>query len=146
MKSIRTKYAVFAIIICAVFVSAAVYIINRGKTSENRQSGVTPTPIVSETPTVPAATPEPSITPTPTPEPTPAPIKATLVSARDCVIHTALQKAAKIEGEDRYDFTHMFEEIKPFIESADYSIVSYEGAATNNRNDYAGFPSFNCPP
>jgi len=147
LKNTKAKYVVIAVIICAVLLPVIGYLISQSKTIQNDHAGITPNPVVSESPvSTPATTQDSTILPTSTPEPMPAPITATLVSAGDCVIHTALQKAAKIEGEDRYDFTHMFEEIKPFIESADYSIVSYEGAATNNRNDYSGYPSFNCPP
>ena len=139
------KYIVFSILICLTALLAIIYLNNQYKLFENNQVSISPNPVISESPvSTPAATSTP--TPSVTPEPLPAPITATLVSAGDCVIHDDLQIAAKIEGEDRYDFTHMFEEIKPFVENADYGIVSYEGAATNNRNDYAGFPYFNCPP
>ncbi|HHU89882.1 MAG TPA: CapA family protein [Clostridiaceae bacterium] len=147
MKSIKTKCIIIAILILAVSLMAVGCIINQSKTPENNQAGTTPKPAVTESPvSTPVPTSIPITAPSVTPVPTPSPITATLVSAGDCVIHNTLQRAAKIDGEDRYDFTHMFEEIKPFVESADYSVVSYEGAATNSRNDYSGFPYFNCPP
>lgn len=114
------------------------YLLNKNSESDN-QGKETPSPtpsyVASETPT-------PTITPTP--EPTP--ITATLVSAGDCVLHELFQKSAKIKGEDRYDFYPIFEAIKPYTEPAHYSMISFESAATNKRNDYTGYPLFNCPP
>lgn len=141
------KYIIITILISIITLFAVIYLNNQYKIFGNNQAGISPNPVVSESPIpTPAATPTPTPAASVTPEPALTPITATLVSAGDCVIHDDLQIAGKIEGEDRYDFTHMFEEIKPFVESADYGIISYEGAATNNRNDYAGFPYFNCPP
>jgi poly-gamma-glutamate synthesis protein (capsule biosynthesis protein) len=100
----------------------------------------------------PFSSPEPALkasqTPSPTPEPTPepAPLKAVLVSAGDCVLHEAFQQSALVNGEDRYDFTDIFSAIKPYTEAADYSLISFESAATNKRDDYSGYPTFNCPP
>lgn len=149
MKNLKIKSIIIAIVICVIAVFSIGYFYNQDKSLKNGQASVSPTPTVTETPTgLPAPTPASTPTPTPiaTPEPVPTPIIATLVSAGDCVIHKDLQKAAKIEGEDRYDFTHMLEDVKPIVENAHYSIISYEGAATNKRDDYAGFPYFNCPP
>lgn len=146
LKNSKSKYILITIVLCIAALSIIGCSNNQNKLPGNNQDSTTPTPSVtpisSSASTLPTTTTEPTVTP----EPSPTPITATLVSAGDCVIHDDLQIAGKIEGEDRYDFTHMFEEIKPFVEHADYSIVSYEGAATNNRNDYAGFPYFNCPP
>ena len=141
------KYIIITIVVCVVAFLLIGYLNNQNKILGNNQPGTSPTPTITQTPvSTPLATPSPTSTPTVTPEPSPTPIVATLVSAGDCVIHDDLQKAGKIDGEDRYDFTHMFDDIKPFVEPADYSMISYEGAATNNRNNYAGFPYFNCPP
>ena len=145
--STKMKYIVITILISIITLLAIIYLTSQDKIFGNDQAGISPNPAVSESPvSTPVPTPTPTPSPSVTPEPVPTPITATMIAAGDCVIHDDLQKAAKIEGEDRYDFTHMFEEIKPFVESADYGIISYEGAATNNRNDYAGFPYFNCPP
>lgn len=85
--------------------------------------------------------------PTAAPSATPAPpVTATLVSAGDCVLHKVFQLSALKEGEDRYDFNSIFEAVRPYTESADYSLISFESAATNKRNDYTGYPLFNCPP
>lgn len=73
-------------------------------------------------------------------------MKATLVSAGDCVLHLAFQKSAYIESEDRYDFYDIFSACSDYLDDADISIISFESAATNKRNDYTGYPLFNCPP
>lgn len=147
MKKIKMKYIIITIVVCVVAFLLIGYLNNQNKILGNNQPGTSPNPTITQAPfSTPAATSSPTSTPTVTPEPSPTPIVATLVSAGDCVIHDDLQKAGKIDGEDRYDFTHMFDDIKPFVEPADYSMISYEGAATNNRNNYAGFPYFNCPP
>ncbi len=133
--------------VLAILILVVVLLLNGCSNNQGGNNNPTPTNSADSSPVLtPTPTTTPVSTPTPTPESSPTPITATIVAAGDCVIHYDLQKDAKIEGEDRYDFNHMFEEIKPFIEKADYSIVSYEGAATSNRNDYAGFPYFNCPP
>lgn len=87
-----------------------------------------------------------TLSPSPTSTPEPTPVTATLVSAGDCVLHELVQKSARVNGEDRYDFYPVFEAIKPYTEPASYSIISFESASTNKRNDYTGYPLFNCPP
>jgi poly-gamma-glutamate synthesis protein (capsule biosynthesis protein) len=85
--------------------------------------------------------------PEPTPEPTPEPPKtAVLMSAGDCVLHKLFQDSAYIPGEDRYDFYSIFSPIEEYLAESDVSIISFESAATNKRNDYTGYPLFNCPP
>lgn len=75
----------------------------------------------------------------------PETLTATIVSAGDCVLHELFQKSALVE-DDKYDFYPIFEAIKPYTEPASYSLISFESAATNKRNDYTGYPLFNCPP
>ncbi|NLM72991.1 MAG: CapA family protein [Clostridiaceae bacterium] len=87
----------------------------------------------------------PSIVPTPESTPEPEPVTATIVSAGDCVLHKLFQESALI-GDDKYDFYPIFEAIKPYTEPASYSLISFESASTNKRNDYTGYPLFNCPP
>lgn len=104
-----------------------------------------PEPSVTN-PTTPSFIPDATPSSSPIPAPDPVPAKATLISAGDCVLHMAFQQSAKVNGEDRYDFIPIFESIKPYTASADYGIISFESAATNKRNDYTGYPLFNCPP
>lgn len=90
--------------------------------------------------------PIPAATPALIPTPEPTPITATLVSAGDCVLHKDFQQSALIKGEVQYDFDAIFEAIKPYTEPAHYSLISFESAATNDLDDYTGYPMFNCPP
>ncbi|NMA65730.1 MAG: CapA family protein, partial [Clostridiaceae bacterium] len=100
-----------------------------------------------------STSPSPSVTPSDipaqksvsTPKPEPEPIYANIVSAGDCVLHELFQKSA-LTGKDAYDFYPIFEAIEPYTKPASYSLISFESAATNKRNDYTGYPLFNCPP
>ncbi len=137
-KSIILLEVVVILLVCI----ASISIIARKHSTENNPQNISaqsPSPISAATPKA-----TPSQTPTQAPEPTP--ITATLVSAGDCVLHTAFQQSALVNGEDRYDFNAIFEGIKPYTEPADYSLISFESAATNSRQDYSGYPMFNCPP
>ncbi len=143
-SKIKTKSFILLIILSLIAVFLIAYLISNSVNKYgDGQANTSPTPINSPT-AIP--TQEPTNTPVPTPEPTPTTITATIVSAGDCVIHDTIRLAGKIDGEDRYDYTHMFEDIRPFVENGDYAIISYEGAATNNRNDYSSYPLFNTPP
>lgn len=85
--------------------------------------------------------------PEPTAEPTPEPPRtAVLMAAGDCVLHETFQKSAYIPEEKRYDFYSIFAPIEEFLYESDVSIISFESAATNDRDDYTGYPLFNCPP
>ena len=89
------------------------------------------------------ASPASTSPPVQTPEP---PKTATLISAGDCVLHLAFQQSAYIESEDRYDFYDTFSPLEDYLSQADVSIISFESAATKKRDDYSGYPMFNCPP
>ncbi|MCX7771871.1 MAG: CapA family protein, partial [Clostridia bacterium] len=104
-----------------------------------------PTPSESASPSN-SSSPSASASPPTTPTPAPTPLTATLVSAGDCVLHKAFQESAHVKGQDKYDFSQVFEALKPFTGPADLSLISFESAATNSRKDYTGYPMFNCPP
>ncbi len=116
-----------------------------GKPSEGLK-GAVPTQGADPLPT-PSVDPIPSETPVPssTPEPV-VPLRATLISAGDCVLHTAFQQSGYHKEEDTYDYSYVFEALRPYTEPAHYSLISFESAATSNRKDYTGYPLFNCPP
>ncbi len=95
----------------------------------------------------PSGTSEPSTpSPTPTSTPEPAPITAMITSAGDCVLHKTFQDSAYIEEEKRYDFYDIFSELEEYTLHSDFSLISFESAATNDRSNYTGYPMFNCPP
>lgn len=90
--------------------------------------------------------PIPTASPTPTPEPTPIPVlTATILSAGDVIMHDKLIRSGKV-SDDQYDYRSIFNEVKPYIEEADFSIVSYEGVVMNSDRNYTGYPLFNAPP
>lgn len=113
--------------------------------ADQAQANPQATQIAANSETAPATlppTPEP--TPVPTPEPTPQ--TAILTSAGDCVLHETFQKSAYQPEEKIYDFYDIFSDLKSYLEPSDLSIISFESAATNDRNNYTGYPMFNCPP
>ncbi len=137
-KPVLVLEVLFILVICIASISI-IALKKFPREDLKNQASLSPSPTPVHTPVV-----TPTQTPTPTPEPTP--ITATLVSAGDCVLHTAFQQSALVNGEDRYDFNAIFEAIRPYTESAHYSLISFESAATNSRQDYSGYPMFNCPP
>lgn len=88
------------------------------------------------------ANPSPTLQPTPSPVPN---IRATILSAGDVIMHDAVIQSGKINDE-LYDYKSIFTEVKPYIESADFSIISYEGVVMESDKNYTGYPLFNAPP
>lgn len=101
----------------------------------------TPTPVETPAPT-PEPTPEP--TPTPTPTPPPEPLRANLLVAGDLVMHPGMNEQALRDGVDKYDYKPMFEDIRPYIEAADYASCCMETAFCGDGN-YVGYPMFRSP-
>jgi len=80
--------------------------------------------------------------------PTPIVIKkasATILSAGDVIMHDAVIQSGKTES-GGYDYNGIFEFVKPYVEKADYSIISYEGVSMDSDKNYTGYPLFNAPP
>lgn len=92
----------------------------------------------------PSPTPAPTLTPSPTPEPLPVK-KITILSAGDVVMHDAVIRSGK-NSDDSYDYNAIFDQIKPYAEKADFSIVSFEGVSLESDTNYTGYPLFNAPP
>lgn len=89
-----------------------------------------------------APTPIPTAVPTPTPMPV---VTASILSAGDVIMHAAVIKSGKM-ADDTYDYRYIFDEVRPYIEEADFSIVSYEGVTMETDRNYSGYPNFNAPP
>lgn len=141
MKFNRKKVIIAAAILITILLGMlSVRHINSLYTSAVNSVLDSPTPLHTQTPS-------PSVVPVhePVATPEPEPVYANIVSAGDCVLHELFQKSALI-GDDEYDFYPIFEAIKPYTEPASYSIISFESAATNKRDDYTGYPLFNSPP
>jgi poly-gamma-glutamate synthesis protein (capsule biosynthesis protein) len=91
-------------------------------------------------------TPTPISTPSPEPEPTPEPnLKATILSAGDVIMHDNVIKSGKV-NDDLYDYNSIFSKIKPYVDEADFSLISFEGVTLDSDKSYKGFPLFNSPP
>lgn len=104
---------------------------------------------VTETPApVTTPTPEPAPAPTPTPEPTPTPppepLRAKLAVAGDLVMHLGMNEQALRDGGDVYDYKPMFEDVRGYIESADYASCCMETAFCGD-GEYVGYPMFRSP-
>lgn len=96
--------------------------------------------IITSVPSTP--TPFPTTIPTPTPVPV---LTATLLSAGDVILHDKVIRSGKV-SDDEYDYRSIFNEVKPYIEAADFSIISYEGVVMDSDRNYTGYPLFNAPP
>lgn len=71
---------------------------------------------------------------------------ATLSSVGDLLIHAPVFKS--VCGQDgTYDFTPIFQYVKPYLEKADYCVANLEVSlgGTENGMEYSGYPLFNCP-
>lgn len=132
-----------------VFIAVACVFLFSSCGQDNKQASLEEPDFPESTPVSNQIAPEiiPVPTPEATPEPTPEPPKtAVLMAAGDCVLHKAFQYSAYIPEEDRYDFYNIFSSLEEYLAESDVSIISFESAATNKRNDYTGYPLFNCPP
>lgn len=138
----RIKHNIVIIVLACLFLMSSCG-------QQDKQASVPESDAPESTPVSNQIAPEiiPVPSPEPTPEPTPEPPKtAVLMSAGDCVLHETFQYSAYLPEENRYDFYSIFSPIEEYLSESDVSIISFESAATNKRNDYSGYPLFNCPP
>ncbi|MDO4174093.1 MAG: CapA family protein [Eubacteriales bacterium] len=75
-------------------------------------------------------------------EPVYEPASVSLIAVGDNLIHNTLLKDA-YNGNGSYDFTSFYEEIKPYVQSADIAFVNQESPL--GTGEPAGYPSFNTP-
>lgn len=101
-----------------------------------------PTPAANSNPTV---TFPPTVNPTPTMAPEPTTETATILAAGDVIMHDAVIKSGK-NNDEAYNYNYIFDKIKPYVEEADFSIISFEGASMETDKNYTGYPLFNAPP
>lgn len=78
--------------------------------------------------------------------PPPPPPSATVAFAGDVLIHSQVWQAAKIE-ENTYDFKPFAEEIKPYIEKADFAVCNLENPVDvhGGNANLSTYPMFNAP-
>jgi poly-gamma-glutamate capsule biosynthesis protein CapA/YwtB (metallophosphatase superfamily) len=77
-------------------------------------------------------------------EPVPEIFQATIVGVGDILIHDSLHKDAKI-ADGTYDFTPMFELVKPYIQQADVAFANQETMLGGIELGLSGYPMFNSP-
>lgn len=68
---------------------------------------------------------------------------ATLCVAGDLVIHMPIIQDAYNSAAGTYDFTYLFEQVRPYYEKADYAVACLE--TTFNGPPYSGYPQFCAP-
>lgn len=68
--------------------------------------------------------------------------EAEIVFAGDAMMHQAQIDAARC-SDGTYDFNEYFEDIRPYVESADYAVVNLETPVSTPP--YSGYPCFNAP-
>ncbi|MDR0920020.1 MAG: CapA family protein [Oscillospiraceae bacterium] len=96
--------------------------------------------------TMPLTTSTVSTTVVTTTPPPPPPKKASVALAGDVLLHTQVWKAADL-GEDKYDFTPFFADIKPYVEAADFAICNLENPVDvdGGNQNLSTYPQFNAP-
>jgi hypothetical protein len=89
--------------------------------------------------------PEPVAPPVvPTPAPPAPPIRGRVLAVGDLLMHLPLVTIS--ETPDGYDFTPLFQEVRPWIEGADLAIANLETTLTGPPYPYSNYPTFNTPP
>lgn len=102
------------------------------------------TVVVVQTPT-PLPSPTPVSTPTPEPTPTPFPEHdVTLMAVGDNLMHLGIVASGKQE-DGTYNFSMLFDGIRPFLDIADVKIINQETILGGNSRGFSGFPYFNSP-
>ncbi|MFZ5815928.1 MAG: CapA family protein [Bacillota bacterium] len=81
----------------------------------------------------------------PPPPPPPPAVRARILAVGDLLMHLPLVTASR-KGEEAWDFTPLFEPVRPWIEGADLAIANLETTLTGPDYPWAGYPSFNTPP
>lgn len=71
-------------------------------------------------------------------------IKVSFSVVGDLMVHSPQFKAAKVDS-NKYDFKPVFEEIKPYLEKADFTMGNLETVFAGKEKGYSGYPVFNTP-
>ena len=74
----------------------------------------------------------------------PEPIVATLTVAGDVMNHNTQISDAYDAATDSYDYSHVFQYVKPWLEQADYAVANLETTLPGG-GDYTGYPNFGAP-
>ncbi|HLO03047.1 MAG TPA: CapA family protein [Symbiobacteriaceae bacterium] len=71
------------------------------------------------------------------------PVRGRILAVGDLLMHLPLVTIS--ETKDGYDFTPLFQEVKPWIEGADLAIANLETTLTGPAYPYSNYPTFNTP-
>lgn len=69
---------------------------------------------------------------------------ASIAAIGDILIHSPVYKDAAI-GNNRYDFTKMFKQVKPYLESPDITVANSESVIGGTEIGLSSYPTFNSP-
>lgn len=133
------------IILSIVVIMCAVLVVVLFTSPGINKAGGDESSISEPGPTVPAPTQTPPPTPEPTPEPTVylEPSEARITVGGDIVVHMGINEQALSDGGDTYDYTAMFDDVKHYIEDADYASCCLE--TTFLDGTCSGYPMFRSP-
>lgn len=73
------------------------------------------------------------------------PVRARLLAVGDLLMHLPLVHSSALP-DGGWDFTPLFQPVRPWIEAADMAIANLETTLTGPDYPWAGYPSFNTPP
>ena len=79
------------------------------------------------------------------PEPEETFIDIRVSATGDVMGHGSQLESAYNATEDTYDFTSVFEDVKPVIEGSDLALVNLETTLAGPSRPYIGYPTFNTP-
>lgn len=79
------------------------------------------------------------------PEPEETFIDIRISATGDVMGHASQLESAYNATEDTYDFTSVFEDVKPVIEGSDLALVNLETTLAGPSRPYIGYPTFNTP-
>lgn len=87
----------------------------------------------------------PATKPDPEPDPEETFTDIRIAATGDIMFHlTQIESAYDANGRT-YDFTSVFEDVKPILSAADMSIANFETTTAGPSREYTGYPSFNSP-
>ncbi len=89
----------------------------------------------------------PTPTPMPTAEPTPTPFMEydiNLLALGDNLMHLGVINTGR-EEDGTYDYSFLFENIRPFLDLAEINVINQETILGGNHLGFSGYPAFNSP-
>lgn len=71
-------------------------------------------------------------------------LSATICFVGDLMCHSTQYNYAKV-GADTFDFTGVYSEVKPYLQSADLTVGNLETVIAGEKKGFSGYPYFNAP-